>query len=57
MLENFATISKPLTDFSKGDQKDIKPMHWALEAFEKIKHQLTTAPKLISPDTNKQFDI
>ena len=53
-IENFSKITKPLTSLLK---KDVK-FNWSQEqtdAFNFLKHKLTTAPLLQYPDFNKPF--
>lgn len=55
-IPNFADISAPITELLKKGKKFL----WSNEAqlaFEEIKHLLSTAPILITPDYNKPFYI
>lgn len=55
-IKNFASISAPLSDcLKKGSEFAITPK--AIEAFDNLKHALTTAPVLKHPDFAEPFYI
>lgn len=58
-IKDFASISSPITDLLKGRKKGqaIKWTEEADKAFIEIKHRLTSAPVLASPDFSKPFFI
>ncbi|KAK9701510.1 Integrase core domain [Popillia japonica] len=58
-LKNFSAFSSPITDLLHGRKKG-QPIKWTAEAdkaLQAIKHSLTTAPVLASPDYTKPFVI
>ena len=55
-IEGFSSIAKPLTLLLKKEKKFI----WTPaceESFQELKKRLTSAPVLILPDIQKDFDI
>lgn len=58
-IPNFASISKPLTRLLEKNVDD-KHFTWtveAQEAFEKLKHSISSAPLLRHPDPHKEFVV
>ena len=55
-MKDFSTIAAPLNDLTK---KGVEFMWGAAQdiAFDELKKRLITAPLLVLPDFNKQFDI
>lgn len=55
-IKDFASISSPLTDtLRKGQKFSLTPR--AIEAFDRLKYCLTTAPVLRHPDFSREFFI
>ena len=55
-IQGYANLTKPLTDLSK---KDVE-FNWTPlcnDAFNALKHALTTAPVLAIPDPSKNFEL
>ena len=55
-IEGFSSVAKPLTQLLKKEKKYV----WTPEcekSFQKLKESLTTAPVLVLPDLNKDFEI
>lgn len=55
-IKNFASISAPLTDTLKKNEKFVMKLP-AIESFDSLKNALTTAPVLRHPDFGKPFFI
>ena len=56
LIQNYATISAPLSKLTKKNQKFI----WTNEqqdSFEALKTALTNAPVLMYPDPNKEYNL
>ncbi|GKV48666.1 hypothetical protein SLEP1_g55467 [Rubroshorea leprosula] len=54
-IRNYGSLSKPLTELLKKEG-----FHWsreASEAFESLKHAVTTTPVLVLPDFSKEFVV
>ncbi|GKV50520.1 hypothetical protein SLEP1_g57222 [Rubroshorea leprosula] len=54
-IRNYGSLSKPLTKLLKKEG-----FHWsreASEAFESLKHAVTTTPVLVLPDFSKEFVV
>ena len=58
-VPHFSTISAPITALIAGKRKsnEIVWTEEAIEAFDKLKSCLTSAPVLVSPDFSKPFTI
>ena len=55
-IQGYANLTKPLTDLSKKNA----PFDWKVsctQAFNDLKHALTTAPVLVLPDPGKPFEL
>lgn len=55
-IEFFSTIARPMTQLIKKEKK----FEWTEaceKSFQELKKRLTTAPALIVPDLNKDFEI
>ena len=55
-IEGFSSVAKPLTQLLEKEKKFV----WTPEcekSFQKLKESLTTAPVLVLPDLNKDFEI
>ena len=55
-VKDFSKIAKPMTELLKKE----KPFVWSPEceaSFQELKLKLTTAPILIMPDINKNFEV
>ena len=50
-----ATVSRPLTDLTRKDNKEFAWTQGCEEAFEEIKRLLTTAPLLRPPNLEKEY--
>ncbi|XP_055840052.1 uncharacterized protein LOC129907729 [Episyrphus balteatus] len=55
-VKDFSTLAAPITDTLKKSKKFIFTDE-AVEAFEKLKRALTSAPLLVNPDFTKEFII
>lgn len=56
-IENFASLSGPLTDCLKKSNRPFKLSKNGIEAFEKLKQALSSAPVLSQPDFSKEFIV
>ena len=55
-IKDFSKISKPLCDFLAEDVP-FEFTHSCLEAFERLKTELTSAPIIRPPDWNLSFEV
>jgi hypothetical protein len=55
-IKGFSKISKPMTELLKKDKK-FKWTSACESSLQELKKQLTTAPILVIPDTEKSFSI
>jgi transposase InsO family protein len=60
-ISNFSRIALPLTDGTqRSNQSNLRPIQWTetmQTAFVKLKEALTTAPCLILPDPDGEFEV
>ena len=60
-IPNFSRIALPLTNSTqKSNQSNLRPIQWSetmQAAFVKLKEALTTAPCLILPDPDGEFEV
>lgn len=56
-IQNFANLSGPLTDSLRKSNKPFKLSSDAVQAFQKLKVALSSAPVLAQPDFSKEFVI
>ncbi|KAK8934991.1 hypothetical protein KSP39_PZI014260 [Platanthera zijinensis] len=55
-IENFSRIALPLTKLTRKDQRFLWTQE-CVQAFEKLKRRLTTAPVLSSPSGTEGFEV
>ena len=59
-IPDYATLSAPLTDLTKGHLPSRKPLEWSpkcQQALDKMKQALSSKPVLRLPDMEKQFTL